>query len=161
MPNSLIFCIPVKNCIINSTATLDRPQGLEPQNHFDPAIVAAMLSSKKQKPQLLCLFLLNLQSLDSQIALSSSVTLSLFLNPHYPWTPVAKRQAVTPPPHLHRVTRTGESMLSKASSNETQTLWFVASFSQLCKWWHSCHRLCTCVFPSSWNGNLVALRSPA
>lgn len=29
MPNSLIFCIPVKNCIINSTATLDRPQGLE------------------------------------------------------------------------------------------------------------------------------------
>lgn len=38
MPNSLIFCIPVKNCIINRTATLDRPQGLEPPNHFDPSL---------------------------------------------------------------------------------------------------------------------------
>lgn len=63
MPNSLIFCIPVKNCIINRTATLDRPQGLEPQNHFDPSLPC--LPPKGRTSNFLASRSLSLQCLNS------------------------------------------------------------------------------------------------
>lgn len=78
MPNSLIFCIPVKNCIINRTATLDRPQGLEPQNHFDPSLLC--LPPKGRTSNFLASHSLILQCLSSLIATLSSVTLPQCLN---------------------------------------------------------------------------------
>lgn len=104
MPNSLIFCIPVKNCIINRTATLDRPQGLEPQNHFDPSLLC--LPPKGRTSNFLASCSLILQCLKSLIATFSSVMLPLCLNeccravlrsPKLSTAPAAG-----PPPHAHR-----------------------------------------------------------
>ena len=159
MPNSLIFCIPVKNCIINRTATLDRPQGLEPQNYFDPSLPC--LPPKGRTSNFLASFSLILQCLNSLIATFSSVTLPSCLNEcchamlRSPQLSTA--QAAGSPPCGGLALEgpcygTPESTLTRNVSS-CHSGGSVPSFPQPWAWSHGCGGCCRHILPSSWKGN--------
>lgn len=161
MPNSLIFCIPVKNCIINRTATLDRPQGLEPQNHFDPSLPC--LPPKGRTSDFLASRSLILQCLNSLTATFSSVMLpscftegccAVLRSPQLPPAHAAGSPPCGPP--SGRALEgpcggTSESTLRRNVSSRPSG-GSVLSFPQPRAWSHDCGGCCRRLFPSLWKG---------